>query len=571
MTQLVAQLQTRLEQALHLLEDVCPPTLSPQDRAALKDQAVRLSEKLAKAQQEPLTIGLLGGTGVGKSTILNALAGTEISTASHRRPWTDHVLIYRHKEAKGLPPDQLKGIPWKEFVHQDASIGKILICDMPDFDSVQTHHRERVLAFIKHLDLLVWVTSPEKYADRQFHDFLVAVPKAQQNFFFVLNKLDLMFDGRSSEKGYQEVAAISQAFHKRLQASGIAEPLVFLVSARDKTETPWNQFPMFKKQVFQERRLKEVTAIKATNLDVEVQSLLRHVRQAMEGLETFDVVLGNALEELNSQRAAWFEEWNRTLEAWTEDQFRTKIQGQRPTPMPLLGPGYALALVMDRLGGVPQDTEGFSADLSNLTFPNAVHSMFETHLHWLEARMDRQVLRHNLPRLFSEQIRTNLRITKRMEGLKSAITQTVIWHLAGPSWPSFSAFKVWQGIWYFLLLAVFVVVIGGETSWQDLLNNPGLKNLARLMLSGVHTLFGSKGLAAMGTYVVLNLFLGFRFYRRFLRLTARLADKRVATLKASLTSAFENEMDSVAASLNEMKEDIQRQKSKLSAVTGSVS
>jgi GTPase Era involved in 16S rRNA processing len=571
MTRLVSQLQTRLEQILHLLENGAPPALSLQDTTAIRDQAIGLSEKLARAESEPLAIGLLGGTGVGKSTVMNALAGSEISTAGHRRPWTDHILVYRHEEARGLPPDQLNGIPWKEFTHQDASIGKILICDMPDFDSIQTHHRELVLAFVKHLDLLVWVTSPEKYADQQFHDFLTAVPKARQNFFFVLNKLDLMFDAQDSGKGYQDIEVISQAFHKRLRAGGISEPLVFLVSAKDTSETLWNQFPMFKKQVFQERRLKEVMAIKAANLDVEVQSLIRHVSHGITRLEIFETLVAEALEELGSQRTIWFEEWDRAVVAWTESRVRKKIQGQRPAPVPLLGPGYGLALAMDRLGSTSQKKEGGLADLASLSFPDAVHSTFETHLHWLQARMERQILRQNLPEIFSDRIKNNLQIPTRLESLKSALTQTVALHLASAPWPSFSPFKIWQGICYFLVLAVFLVAIGGETSWKDVLNNPGINSLSHLILSGIHTLFGSKGLAALGSYVIINIFLGFRFYRRFLRLTDRLTDKRVEALRAGLTSTWENQVDAVAASLNEMREDIQRQKSNLSAITGPVS
>jgi len=571
MTQLVGHLHTRLEQVLHLLQDPSMLALSPQEGTALREQAVHLSQKLAKAESEPLTIGLLGGTGVGKSTLLNALAGSEISAASHRRPWTDHILVYRHKEAKGLPSDQLTDIPWKEFVHQDASIGKILVCDMPDFDSIQADHRQRVVAFIKHLDLLVWVTSPEKYADQAFHDFLTAVPKAQQNFLFVLNKVDLMFNGRTPEKGYQELAAISEVFHKQLLASGICDPLVFLVSAQDRSGTPWNQFPLFKKHVFQERRVKEVMAIKANNVDVEVQAMLRRVRHGIKGLETFETLLSEALQALKSQRATWFEEWDRAVEAWTESQARKRIQGQRPAPIPLLGPGYSLALVLDRLRRPSQDPQDVLADLSNLSFPEAMHGTFETHLHWLAARMDRQILRHNLANSFSHQVKSTLQIPKRLEHLKSALTQTVAWHLSTAPWPSFLGFKIWQGMCYLGLLAVFLLAVGGETPWKELMNDPGLRSLAHLILSIIDTLFGSRGLAALGSYIVINLFLGFRFYRRLLKLTERLADKRMAALRASLASAWENEVDSVAVSFHEMLEDIQRQKSKLAAITEPVS
>ena len=136
MPQLLPQLQNRIGQVLHLLETPSFQVMSSVDRRDLQDRAVALSQRLASAESEPLTIGLLGGTGVGKSTLLNAFAGSTISDASHRRPWTDHILIYKHEEAKGLPPEKLDRIPWQEVTHQNTSIGEILLCDLPKHRSL---------------------------------------------------------------------------------------------------------------------------------------------------------------------------------------------------------------------------------------------------------------------------------------------------------------------------------------------------------------------------------------------------------------------------------------------------
>ena len=572
MPQLLPQLQNRLEQVLLLIEDPSFQTLSSVDEKDLRDQAMALSQRLASTESEPLTIGLLGGTGVGKSTILNALAGSEISDASHRRPWTNHVLIYKHEEAKGLAADRLDRIPWQEHTHNNSSIGKILLCDLPDFDSIQTEHHKRVLEFLEHLDLLIWVTSPEKYADQKFHDFLAAVPKAQQNFFFVLNKLDLVFDGQPAEKGYDEIATMSEAFQKRLQQSGVLDPLVFLVSAKDGSKeqptAPWNQFTTFKKQVFQERRIKEVMTIKASNLDVEVQSLLHLVGQRVKHLENFETVLAETTEQLQAQRASGIEEWERTLKGWTEGDFRKKMGHQRPEPVPLLGPGYGLALLMDGMKSSLRRTEDTTADLSQVFIPEAMNTVFETHLRWLEARMERQLLRQGLTALFSERTRHVLAIPERLEGFKRTLSQTLAWHLGKAQWPSFLGFRIWQGIWYLLALGVFLVAIGGDMPWKGLLETPGLKGVVHLFISSVHTLFSTKGLSALCTYIILNLFLGFRFYRRFSTLVQRIADQRVAALRASLKSAWENEVDSVADSLRVWLEEVQEQKSKIAAVTG---
>ena len=49
-----------------------------------------------------LVLALVGGTGVGKSTLINALARERISTSGDRRPTTDRVIVYRH-ETTTLP------------------------------------------------------------------------------------------------------------------------------------------------------------------------------------------------------------------------------------------------------------------------------------------------------------------------------------------------------------------------------------------------------------------------------------------------------------------------------------
>ena len=57
-------------------------------------EGVRVAER---DLDDVLVIGLVGGTGVGKSTLINALAGDAISTSSDRRPTTDRVIVYRHE------------------------------------------------------------------------------------------------------------------------------------------------------------------------------------------------------------------------------------------------------------------------------------------------------------------------------------------------------------------------------------------------------------------------------------------------------------------------------------------
>ena len=70
--------------------------LTPEEREGLLASSQKLLDRLNTLSDQVLVAGLVGGTGVGKSTVMNALAGADIASTSHRRPNTDRVLLYRH-------------------------------------------------------------------------------------------------------------------------------------------------------------------------------------------------------------------------------------------------------------------------------------------------------------------------------------------------------------------------------------------------------------------------------------------------------------------------------------------
>jgi len=229
----VHALKNKLDQIHQWVDRGTFLSLSSDEVRALHEEADRLSEKFTALQDSFLTVGLLGGTGVGKSSIMNALAGVEMASTSHRRPHTDHVLLYRHSEVDPLPALALDDLLWRDITHQVDAIQHIVLCDLPDFDSLLGEHRQHVLQFLEHLDLLVWVTSPEKYADGRFYEFLQGVPKARENFTFVLNKVDLLFQDESAETGYEHMGRILHRFQELIKDAGVDEPLLYAVSAEE--------------------------------------------------------------------------------------------------------------------------------------------------------------------------------------------------------------------------------------------------------------------------------------------------------------------------------------------------
>ena len=137
-------------------------------------------------------IALVGGTGVGKSTLLNALAGDDVSPASVRRPTTGSPVAWIPAASR----DEFKGLlGWlgvdEVRVHDNGSLPSLGILDLPDLDSVTREHRQRVEELLPRVDAVVWVTDPEKYRDAVLHDDFLGrwVPRLDRQLI-VLNKAD---------------------------------------------------------------------------------------------------------------------------------------------------------------------------------------------------------------------------------------------------------------------------------------------------------------------------------------------------------------------------------------------
>ena len=143
---------------------------------------------------ETYVLALVGGTGVGKSSLLNALAGSSVSDASARRPTTAHPLAWVPRSSRADLGGLLGwlGIPDHEVRdHAEDALGNVAILDLPDLDSIEEEHRQRVEAILPRVDAVVWVTDPEKYHDAILHDdFLTGWLPRLERQVVVLNKTD---------------------------------------------------------------------------------------------------------------------------------------------------------------------------------------------------------------------------------------------------------------------------------------------------------------------------------------------------------------------------------------------
>ena len=266
-----SNLTTALEKLVKFLEHDASNLLSESRIRDYMEQARDMLEK-SRHTGSSIVIGLIGGTGVGKSTLINALAGEEVSTASDRRPFTDRAVIYRHR-------DQNVSFEKRDdlFKHPDAthvidSIKDILIIDMPDFDSYDRGNVRTVMELMPSLDMVLWVVSPEKYADASFFDFVKGCHAHQSNFSFVFNKSDQLIDGNSPDRYSKLKEALGDFVFQLKAQTGISNPRVFSVSSYLKlsglSEDQFlaDEFSGLREFIMANRRAKEIQSIKFLNL-----------------------------------------------------------------------------------------------------------------------------------------------------------------------------------------------------------------------------------------------------------------------------------------------------------------
>ncbi|HQF03686.1 MAG TPA: YfjP family GTPase [Phycicoccus sp.] len=166
--------------------------------AAARSIVVKVRERTALVGGHTV-VALAGATGSGKSTLFNALVGTSVATVGARRPTTSTPSAATWgPEPVGELLDWLQVSTRHDVTPESAppvvgSLDGLVLLDLPDFDSREVANRaeaERVLGLV---DLFVWVTDPQKYADSRLHDdYVAALSSHDAVMLVVLNQVDLL-------------------------------------------------------------------------------------------------------------------------------------------------------------------------------------------------------------------------------------------------------------------------------------------------------------------------------------------------------------------------------------------
>jgi GTP-binding protein EngB required for normal cell division len=195
------------------------------------DSLLRRSGERMRMSSSHTVVALAGGTGSGKSSLFNALAGATFSPPGVTRPTTRHAhacvwgmegaaplldwlgVQRRHRYARASALDE-----------GEANLTGLLLLDLPDHDSVVSGSQAMVDRMVKLTDMLVWVLDPLKYADAAVHQrYLVPLAGHASVTTVVLNQSDTLSP--------EQIADCESDLRRLLDGEGLVDTHVLVTSA----------------------------------------------------------------------------------------------------------------------------------------------------------------------------------------------------------------------------------------------------------------------------------------------------------------------------------------------------
>jgi hypothetical protein len=158
---------------------------------------------LRDRHEHPPMVAVLGGTGTGKSTLINRLLGAELCAASFRRTYTSGPIAVT-SATTAIPPNWLglphelanelpaRGRPLRLCIVTTAAaaglLARINLVDTPDLDGDEPAHHAEADRVFRWAQALVFLVTPEKYQMTELFPYYRLARRYALPAAFVMNK-----------------------------------------------------------------------------------------------------------------------------------------------------------------------------------------------------------------------------------------------------------------------------------------------------------------------------------------------------------------------------------------------
>ncbi len=166
--------------------------------------------------QAPLLVVVAGPTGSGKSTLVNSLAGAEVSRPGPLRPTTRQPVVWCHT-GQADRYDLLGGVSCKVQPEDHPLLVDLTIVDTPDIDSYVAEHRQVTSEVLRHADVAVFLTTAQRYADAVPWEVLGEIDRRGSLVVHVINRLNRRASGAVSD------------YSALLRAHGVGAETIFTI------------------------------------------------------------------------------------------------------------------------------------------------------------------------------------------------------------------------------------------------------------------------------------------------------------------------------------------------------